>query len=115
MRIVFVTVCLAVGLVGCGSSSGTPAQACDSLASAICTRAFQCDPNAAADYGGTVSSCISQVQSGIGCSSISCSAGQTFNSGAANSCVNDVGSLACSEFIPPATPTYPTICSSVCQ
>jgi len=110
---VLVAAVLSVAFAGCSSSSNTdtPAAACNSLITAVCNRVFACDNAAATQAFGSVSNCITTGETAAGCSTAACSAGKTFNSGNASSCVNGISNAACADV---EQGNYPAVCDNVC-
>jgi hypothetical protein len=95
---------LALGVVGCGSSSGSDAGPggggqlqtfsawCIAGANAYCVRLYACEP---ASFPGTVAECEATPDNN--CETKVCPGGTTYNSGNANTCVTSIQSHDCSD------------------
>jgi Flp pilus assembly protein TadD len=115
MRTVLVAACLSVVLAGCSSDSSNtsnPSQACTSFVTAACDRLFACQPTAAAAAYGTAANCATTLGTEANCSTASCASGKSFNSGQAQTCLNDYKNQTCAAV---EGATVPTSCNTVCQ
>jgi hypothetical protein len=103
---------LVVGLLvlACGSSdTSNPVAACNSFASAVCSKASSCGVT------GITSACAGNLESAFNCANAACTSG-TFNSGAASSCINAINGLSCGDASTDlSNQTLPSACDSVCQ
>jgi hypothetical protein len=107
MRQAFAVLCLAITFVGCSSTdTSTPMAACNSLANAACNKASSCNTLGTT----TVAQCITATEQAAGCSTFSCAAGTTYNSGAVNTCINDVNNASCPVTNPPASCSLSLFC-----
>ena len=110
MRSVVVAMFLSISLSACGSDTSNPVAACNSFASATCSKASSCG------VSGVTSACAGNLESLLGCSSAACPSGQTFNSGAASQCISAINGLSCSDASSDyLNGTLPSACNSVCQ
>jgi len=91
MRSLLVAASLAALLSACGSDTSNPVAACNSFASAICNKASSCN------VSGITSACASNLEAGLGCSTAACPSGQSFDSGAASSCISAINGLSCTD------------------
>ncbi len=113
MRTAFLAVTALAGLAACSSSTvdtSTPTAACQSAASAICSRFFSCDLAAATAAFGTEASCTTQAENAANCATIACPSGGTYSSSAAQACINAVNNLPCSDFTG-GQPSQPASCT----
>lgn len=114
------------GAAGSTGPSGTtdPAVLCNELATAICSKLYSCytaeqlvsmTQIAAHDQAG----CVTQWATNLDCATdpTDCEAGQTYDSGKGQQCVNDYKAFTCAEFmgfLKGTTPT-PTVCKEACK
>ncbi len=103
MRVALALLCISV--VGCGNSTGTPMAACNSLVSAACNKASACNV-----LGSTsVSTCNTEGQAALSCSSATCPSGTTYSSAAVNQCISDLDKESCTDVsnsvLPPSCDT----------
>jgi len=107
MRTPFLVVCLLV--LACGSDTSNPVAACNSFASAVCSKASSCG------VSGITSACTGNLESSLNCANAGCSSG-SFNSGAASQCISAINGLNCSDASTDlSNGTLPSACNSVCQ
>jgi hypothetical protein len=113
---VIAAVCLSVVLAGCSSSSNgstdNPKDACTSFVTTICTKLFACEPTAAAAAFTNQQGCVTALSADASCATAACGTGKTFNSGQAQTCLNDYSNQSCSDA---EAGTVPASCNTVCQ
>jgi hypothetical protein len=110
MRSLLLAASLSVLLSACGSDTSNPVAACNSFASAICNKASSCN------VSGITSACANNLEASLGCSSAACPSGQSFDSGAASSCVSAINGLSCTDAGNDLeSGNLPGACSSVCH
>jgi hypothetical protein len=101
-----VSAVLLVGTVGCGSSSESPADFCNTAVETQCTRVYECYTAAqiaAANYPATESACVTQNETAQGCTAKTtanvCTASNAIYHGeAVQACIDQVNNLTCAEF-----------------
>jgi len=104
-------VCVLVLGAACGGSS--PTSDCDSAASAICNKLFQCAQTAATQEYGTESGCEAKLQANANCASLTCPAGTTYNGSQFEDCINAVNAESCADAT--MSPTQCQNLTPVCQ
>ena len=110
MRSLVLAVSLSVLLSACGGSdTSNPVAACNSFASALCSKATSCN------VSGVTSACATNVSAALNCAQAACTSG-TFNSSAANQCISAINALSCTDATNDFNNgTVPSACNSVCQ
>jgi hypothetical protein len=108
MRRVVAVLCASVALAACATSTdtGSASAACDSIASAVCTRQYACDSS----LPGSVATCTTAAQTQ--CPNFSCTNSTTFNSAQASQCLSDINSQDCTDV---NNGDGPTSCNTICQ
>jgi hypothetical protein len=90
MRTLLAVACLSVAMAGCsGADTSNPVAACNSFISAACNKQASCPGEPSA------STCITNSNMEIDCSTQACPTGTTYNSGAVNQCLNDINNTSC--------------------
>jgi hypothetical protein len=101
-----VSAVLLLGTVGCGDSSQSPVEFCNTAAETECTRIYECYTAvqiAAAQLPATESACVTQTETNNGCTAKTtanvCTASNAIYHGeAVQACVDQVNNLTCAEF-----------------
>ena len=110
MRRFLAAASLSALLSACGSDTSNPVAACNSFATAVCNKATSCN------LSGITSACANNLEAALGCSNAACPSGQSFDSGAASSCVSAINGLSCTDAGDDLqNGTLPGACSSVCH
>jgi hypothetical protein len=98
----------------CGSSGpANPTEFCQQTDSIACDKAFECVPASERDqdftntFGASAADCKTKIQDD--CAGSTCS---TYNSSAAETCVNKLGPLTCADF---ADQSFPAECDAACS
>jgi hypothetical protein len=101
-----VSAALLLGTVGCGSSSQSPVEFCNTAAETECTRIYECYTPAeiaAAQLPATESACVTQTETNNGCSAkttsnVCTASNAVYHGDAVDACVDQVNNLSCAEF-----------------
>ncbi|HZW88412.1 MAG TPA: hypothetical protein VFF12_04980 [Myxococcaceae bacterium] len=111
MRKVLAVASLSILASACGGSdTSNPVAACNSFASAVCNKASSCQVQ------GITSACAGNLQNALDCAHAGCSSGQSFDSGAAGNCINDINGLSCTDAGNDlSNGTLPSSCNNVCH
>ena len=93
-----------------GSDTSTPSAACNSFASAFCSKAQSCGAP------GASGSCVSELQNAMGCAQLTCPAGTKFDSVAASDCIDAVNKLSCTDAANElGNGALPSACNNICR
>ncbi|HTS81714.1 MAG TPA: hypothetical protein VMH40_14030 [Myxococcaceae bacterium] len=111
MRKLLVVTSLSILASACGGAdTSNPVAACNSFASAVCSKATSCN------YPGVTSACQTNLENLFGCAQAACPSGQSFDSGAASSCISAINGLSCTDAgNAVADGTLPSSCNNVCH
>jgi hypothetical protein len=111
MRKILAVASLSILASACGSSdTSNPVAACNSFAQAVCNKASSCQVQ------GITSACAGNLETAFNCAQAGCSSGQSFDSGAASSCINDINGLSCTDAGNDlGNGTLPSACNNVCH
>lgn len=90
--------------VGCGSSNGNPADACNNAANTICNKLSSCGSL----NGSTVAQCVTAGAAAASCSTRTCPAGTSFDSNLASTCITDINNENCASI---SSGTVPASCN----
>jgi hypothetical protein len=122
MRLLII-VSVVLGLAACGGDP-TPKEACNDYAAAFCGRVYACFTAAelaAAQYPPTEAGCVTQFQTNAGCANQTvenaCEGNEKYHGSYADTCVNQVEGLECSQVRDPNlnTDTAAPACDKVCS
>jgi hypothetical protein len=99
--------CLAFAFAACGADTSTPVAGCNSVANAACNKDSSCN-----QLGGTsVAECITATELTLGCATITCPSGTSYNGGAVSQCISDINGLSCPVNAAPTSCQISLFCS----
>jgi hypothetical protein len=90
--------------VGCSSSNGDPASACNNAVNTICNKLSSCNSL----NGSTVAQCITAAEAAATCATRTCPSGTSFDSNLATTCINDINNASCANV---SGGTFPASCN----